>query len=79
MGSIPGLENKSPPCCWATKPVHHNYWACALQQKPITAKKPANKTNKQKNQTKQTKNSIILASASQVAQMVKNLPAIQET
>ena len=42
-GSIPGiclpmqgtrvrsLVWEDPTCCWATKPVHHNYWACALE------------------------------------------------
>ena len=28
MGSIPGLESSTYN--GATKPVHHNYWACAL-------------------------------------------------
>ena len=22
---------EDPTCCGATKPVHHNYWACALE------------------------------------------------
>ena len=29
MRLIPGPED--PTCCRATKPVHHNYWACALE------------------------------------------------
>ena len=29
MGSIPGWEY--PTCCKATKPMHHNYWICALE------------------------------------------------
>ena len=29
MGSIPGLED--PTCCEATKPLCHNYRACALE------------------------------------------------
>ena len=28
-GSSPGLGRST--CCGATKPVHHNYWACALE------------------------------------------------
>ena len=39
--------------CFATRETR------APQQRPITAKKPANKTSKHTNQTKQTKNSII--------------------
>ena len=54
LGSIPGLENKSPPCCWATKPVHHNYWACALQrEKPEHRNKDPSQPKNQP--TKQTK------------------------
>ena len=30
-GSTPIWED--PTCCGATKPMNHNYWACALQQK----------------------------------------------
>ena len=29
-GSTPVWED--PTCCGATKPMNHNYWACALQQ-----------------------------------------------
>ena len=29
MGSSPGPED--PTCRWATKPMRHNYWACALE------------------------------------------------
>ena len=29
MGSVPGPRD--PTCHMATKPVHHNYWACTLQ------------------------------------------------
>ena len=29
MGS--SLIQEDPTCCGATKPVHHNYWACALE------------------------------------------------
>ena len=25
------LVQEDPTCCGATKPVHHNYWACALE------------------------------------------------
>ena len=25
------LVSEDPTCCGATKPVHHNYWACALE------------------------------------------------
>ena len=24
------LVREDSTCCWATKPMHHNYWACAL-------------------------------------------------
>ena len=30
-GSISDPERKDPTCCGVTKPVHHNYGACALQ------------------------------------------------
>ena len=54
LGSISGLENESPPCCWATKPVQHNYWACTLQQeKPKHCNKDASQPKYQP--TKQTK------------------------
>ena len=25
------LVQENPTCCGATKPVHHNYWACTLE------------------------------------------------
>ena len=28
---VPGLVREDPTCHRATKPVHHNYWACALE------------------------------------------------
>ena len=28
---VQALVWEDPTCCRATKPVHHNYWACALQ------------------------------------------------
>ena len=28
---VRSLVQKDPTCCEATKPVHHNYWACALE------------------------------------------------
>ena len=31
---VRALVQEDPTCCGATKPVHHNYWACALE--PVT-------------------------------------------
>ena len=28
---VRALVQEEPTCCGATKPVHHNYWACALE------------------------------------------------
>ena len=28
---VRALVQEDPTCCGATKPVHHNYWACALE------------------------------------------------
>ena len=28
---VPSLVPEDPTCCGATKPVRHNYWACALE------------------------------------------------
>ena len=28
---VQALVQEDPICCGATKPVHHNYWACALE------------------------------------------------
>ena len=28
---VPALVQEDPTCCGATKPVRHNYWACALE------------------------------------------------
>ena len=28
---VRALVQEDPTCCRATKPVHHNYWACALE------------------------------------------------
>ena len=28
---VQSLVQEDPTCCWATKPVCHNYWACQLQ------------------------------------------------
>ena len=28
---VQSLVREDPTCCRATKPVHHNYWACALE------------------------------------------------
>ena len=28
---VQSLVQGDPTCCGATKPVHHNYWACALE------------------------------------------------
>ena len=31
QGGVPALIQEDPTCCGATKPVLHNYWACALE------------------------------------------------
>ena len=28
---VQALVREDPTCCWATKPVRHNYWTCALE------------------------------------------------
>ena len=28
---VRSLVQEDPTCCGATKPVHHNYWACTLE------------------------------------------------
>ena len=28
---VQALVQEDPTCCGAAKPVHHNYWACALE------------------------------------------------
>ena len=28
---VPALVQEDPTCCRTTEPVHHNYWACALE------------------------------------------------
>ena len=28
--TVRALDQEDPTCCGATKPMHHNYWACAL-------------------------------------------------
>ena len=28
---VRALVREDPTCCGATKPMHHNYWACALE------------------------------------------------
>ena len=28
---VRALVREDPTCCGAAKPVHHNYWACALE------------------------------------------------
>ena len=30
-GDVGSLAQEDPTCCGATKPVHHNYWAHALE------------------------------------------------
>ena len=32
---VQSLIREDPTCYGATKPVHHNYWACALQQEKL--------------------------------------------
>ena len=34
------LVREDPPCCGATKPVRHNYWACVLQLLKPTCLEP---------------------------------------
>ena len=34
---VQALVREDPKCCGATKPVHHNYWACALEPARATA------------------------------------------
>ena len=33
---VRALLREDPTCCGATKPVHHNYWACALESTATT-------------------------------------------
>ena len=33
---VQALVWEDPTCCRATKPVHHNYWACALSPRATT-------------------------------------------
>ena len=78
-------STKIPKCCGATKSVHHNYWACTLEPDScnywaymLRLQKPARPRTHAPNQEKSF---VYLPAiwASLVAQLVKNLPAMQET
>ena len=41
---VRALVWEDPTCCGATKPVHHNYWACALE--PVLHNKRSHRNEK---------------------------------